>query len=44
MKEERKNISETAYLIGFSDPKYFSQIFKKYFRVTPSEYMRGSRK
>lgn len=41
MKEEGKNISETAYLIGFTDPKYFSQTFKKYFGVTPSQYLRG---
>ncbi|MCG8581745.1 MAG: ATP-binding protein [Bacteroidales bacterium] len=41
MKEEEKNISETAYLIGFTDPKYFSQTFKKYFGVTPSQYLKS---
>ncbi len=40
MKEEGRNISETAYTIGFSDPKYFSQIFKKHFGITPSQYLR----
>ncbi|MBI9062688.1 MAG: response regulator [Marinilabiliaceae bacterium] len=40
MKEERRNISETAYMIGFSDPKYFSQIFKKHFGMTPSQYLK----
>jgi ligand-binding sensor domain-containing protein/DNA-binding response OmpR family regulator/two-component sensor histidine kinase len=41
MKEEHKNISETAYAIGFSDPKYFSQIFKKYFGTSPSGYIKS---
>ncbi|MCU4174410.1 hybrid sensor histidine kinase/response regulator transcription factor [Carboxylicivirga sp. N1Y90] len=40
LKEEGKNISETAYMIGFTDPKYFSQTFKKYFGMTPSEYLK----
>ena len=40
MKEEGHNISETAYMVGFSDPKYFSQTFKKYFGMTPSEYLK----
>ncbi len=40
LKEENKNISETAYMIGFTDPKYFSQTFKKYFGMTPSEYLK----
>ncbi|TBL79068.1 response regulator [Paenibacillus thalictri] len=29
---------ETAYLVGFTDGKYFSQVFKKYCGMTPSEY------
>lgn len=40
LKEENKNISETAYMTGFTDPKYFSQTFKKYFGMTPSEYLK----
>lgn len=40
MKEEGRNISETAYMVGFSDPKYFSQIFKKHFGMTPSQYLK----
>ncbi len=39
IKEENKTISETAYLVGFSDPKYFSQTFKKHFGMTPSQYL-----
>ncbi|CAM1363207.1 two-component regulator propeller domain-containing protein [Tenacibaculum xiamenense] len=32
------NISETAYLVGFNDPKYFTKSFKKYFSLTPKEF------
>lgn len=33
------NISEIAYQVGFSDPKYFATCFKKQFHATPSEYV-----
>jgi signal transduction histidine kinase/ligand-binding sensor domain-containing protein/DNA-binding response OmpR family regulator len=38
---EKKKIrmSDLAYAVGFSDPKYFSACFKKKFGMTPSEYM-----
>ena len=32
------NISEVAYMVGFSDPKYFSTCFKKQFGVSPSNF------
>ena len=31
-------ISDLAYQVGFNDPKYFSQLFRKKFGVTPTEY------
>ena len=31
------NISEVAYMVGFSDPKYFSTCFKKQFGYSPSK-------
>lgn len=36
--EDTQNIriSEVAYMVGFSDPKYFSKRFKEYFGETPS--------
>jgi len=39
--EEKKNlmISELAYAVGFSTPKYFSYCFKKEFGMLPSEYI-----
>ena len=33
------NISEIAYMLGFSTPKYFSIRFKKQFGQTPSEWL-----
>ena len=39
LEEERdKNISEIAYYLGFSAPRYFSQNFKEIFGVSPIEY------
>lgn len=32
-------VSDVAYLVGFSDPKYFSACFKKEYGMTPSEYV-----
>ncbi|MFA9388603.1 MAG: two-component regulator propeller domain-containing protein [Prolixibacteraceae bacterium] len=33
-------VSEVAYATGFNDPKYFSRIFKKYYKCSPSEFVR----
>ena len=33
------NISQVAYVVGFSTPAHFTVAFKKYYGVTPSEYM-----
>ena len=42
--ERKFNISEIAYDLGFSDPKYFSSIFKKEMGVSPSEYLKQNAK
>lgn len=40
MQEKKKiRISDLAYAVGFNDPKYFSQCFKKKFGFLPKEYM-----
>lgn len=39
LKSRKGNISETAYEFGFSDPGYFSKLFKRHFGMTPNEYM-----
>ena len=38
------NVNEVAYLVGFSDPKYFSTVFKKYFGQNASQYLRDKSK
>jgi AraC-like DNA-binding protein len=38
LKTTDKNISEVAYAVGFSDPAYFTKVFKKYFGQSPKEY------
>lgn len=43
MQEKKKiRISDLAYAVGFNDPKYFSQCFKKKFGFLPKEYMMKS--
>lgn len=34
-----RNISEIAYSLGFSSPKYFTKCFKDEYDITPSEYL-----
>lgn len=38
LKTEDIRISEIAYMIGFSDPQYFSNCFSKHFGTTPTNY------
>jgi DNA-binding response OmpR family regulator/nitrogen-specific signal transduction histidine kinase len=40
MADQNLTISEIAYEVGFSDPNYFSKVFKKAYKLTPSEYRR----
>ncbi|MDR1203308.1 MAG: response regulator [Tannerellaceae bacterium] len=41
LKNKTITISEIAYAVGFSDPKYFSLCFKNEFNMTPSEFQKG---
>lgn len=36
-------VKEISHLVGYSDPKYFTSIFKKYFGITPSAYRKKVR-
>ena len=42
LESENYNIAEIAYKVGFSDPSYFSRIFKKQYGKTPSDYVEKS--
>ena len=36
----QKNIAEVAYSVGFTDPAYFSRAFKRYFGLSPTDYLK----
>jgi len=38
MLENDMPVNEAAYFCGYSDPNYFSRIFKKHFDETPIKY------
>ena len=42
LKDRSISISEVAYAVGFSDPKYFAKCFKNEFNITPSEFQKKS--
>ncbi|MBV6646642.1 MAG: response regulator [Cyclobacteriaceae bacterium] len=37
---EKGSISQTAYAVGFNDPKYFTRCFKKEFGIGPKAYIK----
>lgn len=38
IREGHHNIASISYMVGFSDPKYFTRVFKKRFGTPPSQY------
>ncbi len=38
LKEQRYSITEISEKTGFSDAKYFREVFKKHFNMSPSQY------
>lgn len=40
LKENTHSITEIAEMTGFSDAKYFREVFKKYYNVSPSQYIK----
>jgi signal transduction histidine kinase/ligand-binding sensor domain-containing protein/DNA-binding response OmpR family regulator len=41
LRESDRNVSETAYLTGFNDVKYFSKCFKDMFGISPKDYRKA---
>lgn len=42
LEQNKMMISEVAYAVGFSDPKYFRRYFKNVFGISPSDYGENS--
>ena len=40
LKEDIHSITEIAEMTGFSDAKYFREVFKKHYNVSPSQYFK----
>lgn len=40
LRDSQYTIAEVAYQTGFSDPSYFSRVFKQVFQITPTEFQR----
>lgn len=40
LKTKRYSVSEVAEKLGFADPKYFTDVFKKYYNMSPTAYMK----
>jgi len=34
-------VSDVCYEVGFTDPKYFTKVFKKHFGMSPTEYIKS---
>ena len=43
MHKKQYNISEVAFKVGFEDPNYFSKVFKKYYKKSPTEFINDIR-
>lgn len=41
LKEGKHNITEISEMTGFSDSKYFREVFKKYYKMSPSKYAKS---
>jgi AraC-like DNA-binding protein len=41
IQKQNKNISETSYELGFTNPSYFTKCFKKRFNILPAGFIRN---
>jgi len=38
MQDDRLNLKEISYEVGYKDPNYFSRVFKKYANESPKQF------
>jgi len=38
LKQRTRNVSEIAYMLGFSEPTHFNNFFKKHTQVSPLKF------
>ena len=43
LKEQKINVTQVAYTVGFSNLAHFSTLFRKHFGVAPSEYANNAK-
>lgn len=43
LESDAGTVSEIAYRVGFSDPGYFTRVFKRYFNILPNEVKKSSK-
>ena len=43
LKQKKLGVTEVAYMVGFSDAKYFSRSFKEQFGKTPTDFMNAQK-
>ena len=39
LKTQEMAVSEVAFAVGFNDPRYFSTVFRKYFDMSPTQFL-----
>ena len=44
LKDRSRSIADVSYTIGIEDPSYFTRFFRKYTRLTPSEFRKEAEK
>ena len=44
IRENKVNISQVAYAVGFNNQTHFSTVFKKHYGMTPTEYIERGEK
>ena len=44
LKDNRHSIKEVCYMSGYSDPNYFSKLFRKHVGTSPTDYQKQTRR